>query len=1119
MAGKPEASVYQIHNGPGNNFAGHSFDLRGSHIHMGLMPENLGEAMRMIMDDIAGFRLDDARQKLSGLQYVSFGVQDSDDLITVLANLCDVVDGRYDCIDSQRLRRIAGEASSSELADLALSVQLRLQVRKEDVGGATERYNSAPRRGAHSRAVYFECLCGDEQELRKVFAAEKYALSHPELIGIATGLLRFSEGRQAAEVASFIHAENAGDYNGAVLRLLAQATEINARIAARSYWLLPQLEKDAVVKLIQDTLALSEMTDGRDRRLYNILLPVFDYVQADDPALNEFCLAHIEMIDSLNPEFAGRLRTFSSAETPRGAAGSAVKPSEACLLNQEQIAEEDFFRRMRSGQINELRKWIGSGGRVHRCPGTLTDAIFYVIECIFSSQASPETLKNVVDKLILRNDFADLNPHFAQVLAKEMQALDRPFEAAALLEKVVGDAPEVWCSPLMETLCEALYDANQHRRLERFASIISPPDRTPLFYRLNVDSCFKHQNMDKARLLIEEGLRLHPESISLQFSHLVYLHMAGEHDALLEATRDFDLTFLEAPSEHNFGAMHFLREHGRREDVQDILVRWFVADPDSHARIVSQFCLNSLTGNARPAPPVMSLASGSCRCGVVCEVNGEVMTRIICPSEDAVHSVLLSEDSPVGKELLKMQPGDESLLNMRKIRLIERIPVYVAVFRLSADLRNKAFSGDDTFCSLSLPAAAEDIPAFLLDHLPPPQFDHDFLGNASLPLAMRAYRNQPGDPFGACVQALTDKRFARASLYDTGIEKSDTLFTDLITLVYLAVTSLTDYFVQKNITLCVTPYTLRLVDEWIDSVGRGEFRKMGVTEDHRLSILNAETVMNDQSGIYHNLKNLRSVVTAITPVTGDLPWAFGLLNDILHPVSFGEYYAISAGSPPYFTVDSFSAGYIRFACGDVVFNARDLLVRAAHCLTYDSRESGIVLHIASALPLPLILSDVENMASSPRFEGPEWLCRFLGVLTPALPADVNVYEFLVNVYMRYVQKIARQGFSACLADPFSTAEAYPFAAGLDRVMYACCDYLLRVPSSCSAEDKLVMLTCTFLSRSGDTDLFVRKFWPYIQLFMHGRFMSSAVVVERINDTWRDVQRHINQVNNQNRRTP
>ena len=336
------------------------------------------------------------------------------------------------------------------------------------------------------------------------------------------------------------------------------------------------------------------------------------------------------------------------------------------------------------------------------------------------------------------------------------------------------------------------------------------------------------------------------------------------------------------------------------------------------------------------------------------------------------------------------------------------------------------------------------------------------------------------------------------------------LFTDLITLVYLAVTSLTDYFVQKNIMLCVTPYTLRLVDEWLDSVGKGEFRKLGVTGDHRLSIINAETVMNDQSGIYHNLKNLRAVMTAIPPVTGDLPWVFSLLSEVLHPVSFGDYYAISAGAPPYFTVDSFSAGYIRFACGDVVCNARDLLDRTAHALAYDTRESGILLHIDSALPLPLILSDVENMASSPRFAGPEWLCRFLGVITPSLPAGVNVYEFLVSVYMRYVQKIARQQVYACGADPFSTAEAFPFAAGLDRVMYACCDYLLRIPASCTAEEKLIVLTCTFLSRCGDTELFVRKFWPYVQLFMQGRFMSSAVVVEGVNGTWREVQRRLYQ---------
>lgn len=1107
MAGKPEASVFQTHYGPGNNFAGDSFDLRGSHFHMGLMPEKLGEAMRMILDDIFRFRLDDARKKLAGLQRVSFGVQDSDDLIMVLTNLCDVIDGLYDNIDSQRLRRVACEATNSELADLALSVQLRLQVRRDNVPGATARYSSAPRRGAHSRAIYFECLCGDEEELRKIFAAEKYALTRPELIGLATGLLRFRNGGLAAEVASFIHAEDAGDYNGAVLSLLAEATQINARIAARCYWLLPQSDKDAVVKLIQDTLAMSEMTGGRDRRLYNILLPVFDYVQADDPALGEFFLAHIEMIDSLNAEFAARLRAFSGAEPPEKADSLGQKRNAAWIENNAQITEEDFFLVVRSGHIPELREWTRRGGRVQRSHGTLTDAVFCVIECVFNAQTSAETLKNAVETLTCRHDFADLNPHFMQVLAKEILQLKRPFEAATLLEKIVGDTPEVWCSPLMETLCEALYNASQYRKLERIAGIISHPDRTQLFYRLNIDSCLKHQNLENARLLIEEGLNLYPESTSLQFFHLVYLNLSGDREALSEAISSLDLTFLNVPSEQNFGAMHFLWEHGRREDVQDILVRWFVSDPDKHARIVSQFCLNTLTGNLNPSPQI-AVASGNCQCGVVCEVNGEVMTRIICSSGDAGHSVLLSEDTPLARELLKMRPGDESRLHMRKIRLLEKIPVYVAVFRLSAELRNVAFDGEDVFCSLKIPDAAEDICAFLLEHLPPPHFDHDFLGNSSLPLSLRAYRNQPDDPVSACLQALTDQRFSKASLYDTGIEGGDSLFTDLITLVYLAATSLTDYFVQKNITLYVSPYTLRLVDEWIDRVGKGEYRKLGVSVDRRISILTAEMVMKDRSGIYHNLKNLRAVVTAIKPVPGDLPWIFCLLNDVLHPVSFSEYYAVSAGVPPYFTVDSLSAGYARFSCGDVVCNARHVLIEAARALPYSERESGIVLHIASALPLPLVLSDIENLASSHRLAGPEWLCRFLGILTTAFPADVNIYEFLVGVYMRYVQNIAHQGVYISACDPFLTAESHPYSAGLDRVMYACCDYLLRVPAACPAEDKLITLACTFLSRFGDTDLFVRKFWPYMQLFMQGRFMSSVVVVNGINCIWRDVQRRL-----------
>lgn len=182
------------------------------------------------------------------------------------------------------------------------------------------------------------------------------------------------------------------------------------------------------------------------------------------------------------------------------------------------------------------------------------------------------------------------------------------------------------------------------------------------------------------------------------------------------------------------------------------------------------------------------------------------------------------------------------------------------------------------------------------------------------------------------------------------------------------------------------------------------------------------------------------------------------------------------------------------------------MIEAKRALPYAECESAIVLHIVSALPLPPVLFDIENLASSHRLAGPEWLCRFPGVLTFAFPADVNVYEFLVGVYMRYVQNIARQGIYISAADLLLTAESHLCCAGLDRVMYACWDYLLQVPAACPAEDKLLTLACTFLSRCGYTDLFSGKFWPYIQVFMQGRFMSSVMVVNGINCIWRDIQR-------------
>ncbi|EBL3325612.1 hypothetical protein D4T62_23215, partial [Salmonella enterica subsp. enterica] len=99
--------------------------------------------------------------------------------------------------------------------------------------------------------------------------------------------------------------------------------------------------------------------------------------------------------------------------------------------------------------------------------------------------------------------------------------------------------------------------------------------------------------------------------------------------------------------------------------------------------------------------------------GVVCGVHyndtGKDLTKLIVVDTSLNSSYFISSDSPVAKALLNSELNEVKKLGMKRLTLKEKMPAYVAVFRLAYEIRNESNDGSDIFQSISLPDDPEEM--------------------------------------------------------------------------------------------------------------------------------------------------------------------------------------------------------------------------------------------------------------------------------------------------------------------------------------------------------------------------------------------------------------------------
>ena len=225
-----------------------------------------------------------------------------------------------------------------------------------------------------------------------------------------------------------------------------------------------------------------------------------------------------------------------------------------------------------------------------------------------------------------------------------------------------------------------------------------------------------------------------------------------------------------------------------------ILIDWFVQDPDAVALPLTQIHFNSLIN--RPQATTNPYIPKNCGDGVIYTDGFKTSSHILVTDINSSHASLLDVESPKGQILQKMQVGetiDDSIIG--QITLLERLPPYVAAFRLAIELRDKGNDGTDVFKSFSMPSNEDDFIPYFEKILRSVSFEDkdqiSSLNNPDLPLVMRGKFTNPDCPVKGAIKHLTSKDSTQyMSLFNDGIETPDKVIIDIYTAVYFSMLGL-----------------------------------------------------------------------------------------------------------------------------------------------------------------------------------------------------------------------------------------------------------------------------------------------------------------------------------------
>lgn len=1089
-------SINQHHEGIGDNVSGNKI------VNQGITPKALLKPIQDTLTKLRHRKLNKAKEHLSALATASNLDADAVGILNITKLLVDLAEDNLPSDGYQQASTYLSTTDDPFFRDIAISAQIRLDVKNEKFSDARSRYHALDIQKEYSREAYYEFIA-DYNEIEDTFKSQKLQLTEPELCGLVRGALRLKFLAEALAIAEHLHSISPS-FNSKVLIVVLKANTFDAANNHKHYWSINASSHLELLRLCDDVVNLLNECNGNDFRLCRLSASLLDFVLAGYKPLADACWNYISEIDAQLPEVAVKIRNIYEMHPDNidDALYKLVKAKEDPLFRKEVITEitksvnisaEESVLLSSIGDKKSIQKWIGSGGSISSTNELERD--FSVLELkALACDDNPKTvdeLRSLANKFIddFRSKLTDLNPPLLLGLADKLVDAGASSQACELLKPHVP-TNDIWASPIVRCYLNALLASQQMMTLSITLAEINQNEWDSYIWQIKARQLEHLHKYEEAIDAIEESLKI------TQLSHyawhlLIYLHKKNEseNERIIQALNRIPDDVFSQPSDLGYQLLAETALAGDFVKAESFLICWFINNPDSCAIPFSNFVLSLSLFRDKEDVTNPSPAVGDCVGGVTYTSDGKVTTKLLVADDVAPHQSLLSISSPLGNLLSEMIVGDIKQHSMQDIKLIERLPPYLAAFNIASTLRQAINDGSDCFHSFQLPEDPSEMFKSLERKLGSSDSDkNDLYAQPNIPLFMKGVHYNKHDPVKSALYHLTEKASVKQALPAFGEEAAERIILDVYSASYLALTGLVYGLQDSQVNIVITIETKRYIEQWLEDINREDYLSIGVHPDGGLWRNTAEDIRQQTADIQEAFNLILAKSEVVSPNLVDIPPEVLRIEDAVDLSVLSSLKLSITNDISWLCIDLAFAQLSQNSNYTIV-NANQFFTHLGTRLHIEQKQKGIYLHVSAGLPYPLTYEEIIKLSNCKEGHAQYFLAELLKMYPTVFTNSDTAIQFLHKILVHVLVNAYHDGevFNGLRV---SNARNTGY---VERIFNASCYISMQIDDGEEAEHKIAMLLASLLHAFREVQSVNKLILQLASVFITGHFMNFSAV--------------------------
>jgi tetratricopeptide (TPR) repeat protein len=1080
----------QTHNGPGDNVAGNKYE---SIIHS-IRTKDLKTVVDDIMRDICYRDFSIAIEKLNTLTNIDSLDDDVKSLLSVIQLKVELAKGSVLSDKKELLGLLRSQSLSVDVRDVVTSILIDFESRS-DSSLARTRFDDAKTNSPYVREIFFERIASREEIHEQFESPTKNDLFDQELAGLIRGSLRVEEFKLAVEIGHFLN-NNFPSTNSKALLAYSQSCFILTQNQSHHYFMMNKKVKDDVDELV---IQLPDSFQIGDPRYIPTLINLLNITYFVDRRLIELGKKYVDKIRDIDDNCADTLQRFTSiASAPPDGFELTSNPLDLDgLMNLHSAIEVGLV------QFSSVKSWLDSGGDIQTGDGYINAFAKLQLRTIVCSNDDKKGILSlgVKAKEFIELDkvkFLKLNPFAIITICDKFIELNLSLTAVEYLSYFIPE--ESWVSPLFECYLNALISCEKYNLFLAKIKHLPSEDKSFMVWIREAQLYERTGEYGLSVKASRSAIQIAPNN-PYAWSLLLYAsRMDGKtvellKDIIFEIPDDVFLSYHES----KVPLVNEIATYIDLNIADRILVDWFVQDPDVVAYAISQIHHNSLIN--RPEVTKNPYKPNYCGDGVTYSDGYTTFKYILVTGVESNHSSLLNVESPKGKILQDLKVGDTiDVPIVGEITLIERLPPYVAAYRLAIELRNKSNDGTDAFHLVNMPSNEEEIIPFLekfLKRFSQGKDPQDLaLNNPNIPLVMRSHYTNPNDPInGAFTHLNLESSTQHMGLFNEGVMNPAKVIIDTHTAVYFALIGLVPNLKKMSLEIILSQQTKSSLELWIKDTLREDYLTLHLTE-HGIQRRTSEDIKRDSLEFIKELQELVEYSKVETLNKSDTPDEFIKIRGVVNGTVYSTFQLSVANKIPLLCIDHVMCTLFNHS-GHPVANIYSMLMELLNTSPLEAKKKGIQLNLFRGTPIPILYRDIVELSRST--DNIDVYCVAKFIEKYGVPNESS--EISLDILVDIVGQVTCNAYIGRGMFIVGGCTKPTYDGYAEHVFNSCCRAAIKVVFGKTAEQRLALFLFSLLSKFGAGSNYVLLILRLASNFATGHFLD----IEEVN---RALEEHI-----------